>query len=113
MTPRQLWWRVATSFVAALPIGGFCLGILHAGDPDPNPIGRIAHAFLMAVMTPLRAGFPPHFAAGEGRSLNAWPYITAAFLLILAWRLDRGRTTPSTATAGQADALAPEEDEVP
>ena len=90
--PRHLWRHVAMSLVAAGPVGGFFLGILRAGDPDPNPLGRVAHALLMSVMTPLRGGFPPHFAAGEGRTFNAWPQITAAFLLILTWPLYRDRT---------------------
>ena len=112
MTPRQLWWRVGTSLVAAVPVGGFCLGLLHAGDPDPNPIGRIAHAFLMAVMTPLCGGFPPHHAAGEGRTLNAWPSITAAFLLIMAWRMDRGRTTRSDSPMHSTPPASPSKDDI-
>jgi hypothetical protein len=67
------------------PAGGFLFGILNAGDPDPNPIGRVFYAFIMAVETPLHAGFPPHDEAGVGHPFNVWPHITISFLLILSW----------------------------
>jgi hypothetical protein len=45
--------------MAAGPAGGFIFGLLNAGDPDPNPVGRFFYACMMAVQTPLHAGFPP------------------------------------------------------
>lgn len=95
---------MAVSLVAAGPGGGFLFGLLHAGDPDPNPIGRLVYACLMAVMTPLHAGFPPRPEAGAGQSFNLWPYIAMAFVLmgtgcvLREWRLFRRANTP---TAGQ------------
>lgn len=89
------WRQVLVSLIAAGPAGGFLYGVLNAGDPDPNPIGRVAHACLMAVLTPLHAGFPPHREAGVVRSLNLWPHIAVSFVLILGvlvvrdWRRDR------------------------
>ena len=73
--------HAAVSLLMAPPAGGFLFGILNAGDPDPNPIGRLVHACMMAVATPLHAGFPPNSAAGAGHSFNAWPHILAAFVL--------------------------------
>lgn len=72
------------SLFTAGPVGGFILGLLNAGDSDPNPIGRLFHSCLMAVMTPLHAGFPPRYAAGAGQSFNAWPHIALSFLLIFS-----------------------------
>lgn len=82
-----IWRRVALTLIAAGPVGGFLFGILNAGDPDPNPIGRVVYAFMMAVQTPLHGGFPPHDPTGTGRSANAWPHIVVAFVLILGWFL--------------------------
>jgi hypothetical protein len=61
------------------------LGFLNAGDPDPNPIGRVIYAFMMAGLTPIHAGFPPHHAAGAGQFFNAWPHIVISGLLIFGW----------------------------
>jgi hypothetical protein len=102
MNPGRLWRHVAVSGIVAGPAGGFLFGLLHAGDPDPNPIGRVFHACLMAVVTPLHAGFPPHHDAGAGRTFNAWPYIVVSFFLMLGWCVYRdrypakGRHTPTT-----------------
>jgi hypothetical protein len=83
----RLWRHVAVSLIAAGPAGGFLFGILNAGDPDPNPIGRAVYAFMMAVQTPLHGGFPPHdpTGTGTGRSGNAWPHIVVSFLVVLGW----------------------------
>ena len=88
---RRRWLQVLVSLIAAGPAGGFLYGVLNAGDPDPNPIGRVAHACLMAVLTPLHAGFPPHREAGAVRSLNLWPHIAVSFLLILPVLIYFGR----------------------
>jgi hypothetical protein len=87
MRSKRLWRCVAISLIAAGPVGGFVFGLLNAGDPDPNPIGRFFYACIMAVVTPLHAGFPPHPASSAGQSINVWPHITASFLLILSWFL--------------------------
>ena len=89
MKSKKLWRHIAISLVAAGPVGGFALGLLNAGDPDPNPIGRVVYACMMAVRTPLYAGFPLNNAAGTGQSFNAWPHITISFLLILSWLVYR------------------------
>lgn len=65
------------------------LGLLNAGDSDPNPIGRLFYACMMTVVTPLHAGFPPHHAVGAGQPFNAWPHIAISFLLILSWFIYR------------------------
>ena len=97
---RTILWLV-TALIAAGPAGGFLFGVLNAGDPDPNPIGRVFHAFIMAVETPLHAGFPPHYKAGPGQSINVWPHIAVSFLLIFSWfvyrdwKLSRKRNEPS------------------
>jgi hypothetical protein len=80
---RRRWLQAVFSLIAAGPAGGFLYGVLHVGDPDPNPIGRFVHACLMAILTPLHAGFPPQREAGAVRSLNLWPHIAASFVLIL------------------------------
>jgi hypothetical protein len=85
MTLKRLSRHIAVSLIAAGPAGGFMLGLLNAGDPDPNPIGRVVYACMMAVVTPLHAGFPPHHAAGAGQFFNAWPHIAIACLLIFGW----------------------------
>jgi hypothetical protein len=85
MKSKRIWRHVAVSLFAAGPAGGFMLGLLNAGDPDPNPLGRLFHACIMAVMTPLHAGFPPHYAAGAGQSFNAWPHMAISYLLIFSW----------------------------
>ncbi|MFO0914783.1 MAG: hypothetical protein U0795_17625 [Pirellulales bacterium] len=89
MKSGKLARYVVISMIAAGPVGGFLLGVLNPGDPDPNPIGRIVYAFMLAILTPLHAGFPPHHAAGAGQLFNAWPHITVAFLLILSWCIYR------------------------
>ena len=89
MKSKRLWRHVAVSLIAAGPAGGFLLGLLNGGDPDPNPIGRAFYACMMAVLTPLHAGFPPHHAAGAGHFFNAWPHIAASCVLILAWLVYR------------------------
>jgi len=101
MSSKRLWRYLAVSLIAAGPAGGFLFGLLHAGDPDPNPVGRVVYAFMMAVLTPLHAGFPPHHEAGAGQSVNAWPYIAVSFLLIMGgfirrdWKLAKGQTGPA------------------
>jgi len=76
------------------------LGLLNAGDPDPNPVGRAVYACMMAVLTPLYAGFPPHHAAGAGQFFNAWPHIAVSFVLILSlfvlrdWKASTKRNEP-------------------
>jgi hypothetical protein len=82
---------MAVSLIAAGPAGGFLFGLLNPGDPDPNPVGRFVYACIMAVMTPIHAGFPPHDEAGVSRSFNAWPHIAIAFLIILSWFIHRDR----------------------
>ena len=83
MNSPKLWRHIAFSSIAAGPAGGFLFGAMTGGDPDPNPIGRIVYGFMMSVVTPLHAGFPPHPEAGVGQTYNAWPKIGVAFLLIL------------------------------
>jgi hypothetical protein len=89
MKLKRPWRQVAVSLIAAGPAGGFLFGLLNAGDPDPNPIGRLFYACIMAVMTPLHAGFPPHNVAGVGQSFNVWPHIVISFLLIFGWLIYR------------------------
>ena len=85
MKSKRLWRNVAVSLIIAGPAGGFVFGLLNAGDPDPNPVGRVIYACIMAVMTPLHAGFPPRDEAGPGQSFNVWPHIAIAFLLTISW----------------------------
>lgn len=99
MRTITLGLHAAISLLMAPPAGGFLLGILNAGDPDPNPIGRFVHACMMTVATPLHAGFPPNSAAGAGHSFNAWPHILAAFVLCFGglrlrsrWSADSNRS---------------------
>jgi len=89
MKTKRLWLHAAVSLVAAGPAGGFLFGVLNAGDPDPNPIGRVFYACIMAVMTPLHAGFPPQNRDGTGGSFNVWPHMTFSFLVIFAWLIYR------------------------
>ena len=102
MSAKRLCRWVAVSLIAAGPAGGFIFGLLKAGDPDPNPIGRLFYACIMAVVTPLHAGFPPHHEAGPGQSFNAWRHIAVSFLLILSWlvyrdwKLSKKRNEPTT-----------------
>src|ERR1051325_2226961 len=101
MRSKRLWLYTAGSLIAAGPAGGFMFGLMHAGDPDPNPIGRFFYACIMAVQTPLHAGFPPHPEAGAGQKYNAWPHIAISYLLILSWfiyrdwRLSKKRNEPT------------------
>ena len=88
---RRLWRHVLVSVLAAAPVGGFLFGLIRGGDPDPNPIGRIIYGCMMAVLTPLHGGFPPHYEAGPGNSANVWPYIGLSFLLILGGLVYRER----------------------
>lgn len=81
MSPRIIRYHAAISLLIAAPAGGFILGILNPGDPDPNPIGRLVYACIMTVVTPLHAGFPPNDIAGAGQTFNAWPQIAVAFVL--------------------------------
>ena len=98
---------MGVSLIAAGPAGGFLFGLCHAGDPDPNPIGRVVYACMMAVVTPLHAGFPPRNEAGAGQSFNAWPHIAISFLLIWGWllyregRLAKKRSEPPPHGPGQ------------
>jgi hypothetical protein len=91
MNAKRLGRNGAISLLAAGPAGGFLFGVLNAGDPDPNPIGRVVHAAMMAVVTPLHAGFPPHGSVGAGQTLNLWPHIATAGLLIFGWLCYRDR----------------------
>lgn len=93
MKSNRLWRSVVISLIAAGPAGGFLFGLFHAGDPDPNPIGRLVYALMMAGLTPLHAGFPPNSAAGVGHSFNVWPYIIVSFLLIGGGLVYRDRKT--------------------
>ena len=89
MRPTRLCRHIAVSLLAAAPAGGFIFGLLNGGDPDPNPVGRVFYACIMAVVIPLHAGFLPHNEAGAGQPLNAWPHIAISFLLIFSWFLLR------------------------
>ena len=101
MRAKRLWRHVAVSLIAAGPTGGFLFGILNAGDPDPNPVGRVFYAFMMAAVTPLHGGFPPNNEAGAGQTFNAWPHIAISYLLIFSWfvyrdwKLSKKRNDPS------------------
>ena len=81
MRSKTLGYDAAISLLVAAPAGGFIFGILNAGDPDPNPIGRLVYACIMAVVTSLHAGFPPNEVAGVGQSFNVLPHIAVAFVL--------------------------------
>jgi hypothetical protein len=100
MSSKRLWLHVAVSLIAAGPAGGFLFGLLNPGDPDGNPVGRVFYSFMMAVVTPLHAGFPPNNAAGAGQSFNVWPHIAVSCLLIFGWfvyrdwKLARKRNEP-------------------
>src|SRR5262245_21814600 len=100
MRSKRLWRYAAVSLIAAGPAGGFLFGLINAGDPDPNPIGRVFYACMMAVVTPLHLGFPPHPAARGGQSFNAWPHIALSCVLISSglvlreWKLSKRRNEP-------------------
>ena len=68
--------------VAAAPMGGFALGFFHCTDCGFNIFGRMFVGLVFAVLTPLSGGFPPQDEAGVSASLNAWPYIGGAWVLI-------------------------------
>lgn len=89
MKSKHLWRNLAISLLAAGPAGGLIFGLLNPGDPDPNPIGRLAYACMMMFLTPLHAGFPPNNAAGAGHTFNAWPHIAIAYLLIFGGHVYR------------------------
>lgn len=91
MSTKRLWRQVVISLLLAGPAGGHLFGLLNAGDPDPNPIGRVVYAFMMAGLAPWHAGFPPNPGAGPGQSHNVWPHIAVAFLLILGLLVLRDR----------------------
>jgi hypothetical protein len=101
MRSTRLWRHVAVSLITAGPAGGLMFGLLNAGDPDPNPVGRVFYACIMAVVTPLHAGFPPHNEAGAGQSFNVWPHIAISFPLIFGcfvyrdWKLSKERNEPT------------------
>jgi hypothetical protein len=82
---KRLWRHIAASLIAAGPAGGFLFGLLNTGDPDPNPVGRFFYSCMMAVLTPLHAGFPPQNKTGDGQSFNVWPHMAICFVLILSW----------------------------
>ena len=88
---KRLWRDAAVSLIAAGPAGGFVFGLMHAGDPDPNPIGHLFYACIMAVQTPLHAGFPPRPDAGVGQTFNVWPHIVISYLVIFSWFIYRSR----------------------
>jgi hypothetical protein len=94
---RRLWRHVGVTLIAALPAGGFLFGLLRGGDPDPNPIGRIVYGCMMAVATPLNAGFPPHYEAGPGKAANVWPYIAISSIIIFGWLIFRDRKSSQKA----------------
>jgi hypothetical protein len=71
--------------MAAGPAGGFIFGLLNAGDPDPNPVGRFFYACMMAVQTPLHAGFPPRVEAQADHAFKVWPHIALSYVLIQGW----------------------------
>jgi hypothetical protein len=85
MRLRRLGWQVVVSGIAAGPAGGVLFGVLNAGDPDSNPVGRFFYACMLAVLTPLHVGFPAVEEAGASRLLNVWPHIMLAWLLVLSW----------------------------
>jgi hypothetical protein len=87
----RLWRHVVVSLIAAGPGGGFLFGLLNAGDPDPNPIGRVVYACMMAARAPLHGGFPPHDGALAGRAVNVWPHMVIAFLLTITCLVLRDR----------------------
>ena len=89
MKSKRLWRHVAVSLMAAGPAGGFLFGLLNACDPDPNPVGRVFYACIMAVLTPLHAGFTPPNEAGVGQSFNVWSQIAISYLLIFSWLVYR------------------------
>ena len=91
MSTTRLWRHIAVSLIAASPAGGFLFGIMNAGDPDPNPIGRAVYACMMAVRAPLHGGFPLHDGAGPGQTVNVWPHMAIAFLLTITWLFLRDR----------------------
>ncbi|MCC7374607.1 MAG: hypothetical protein IT581_08120 [Verrucomicrobiales bacterium] len=93
MKTTRLWRHIVVSLLLAGPAGGLILGLLNAGDPDPNPIGRVVYAFVLAVSTPLHGGFPPRPEAGSVHSYNAWPHIILAFALLLSLFIIRDRRT--------------------
>jgi hypothetical protein len=80
----RLCRHAAISLFAAGPVGGFLFGFFCVRDPDPNPVGRIAISFVMAVLTPLYGGFPPESDRIDSPVLNAWPFIAIAAAMILA-----------------------------
>lgn len=90
---KTIGYHLVISLFIAAPAGGFIFGILNPGDPDPNPIGRLVYACIMAVLTPLHAGFPPNNVAGAGQSFNIWPQIVVGFFLsftgLSLWRPSR------------------------
>lgn len=89
MKLKTLLSRIAISVVAAGPVGGFIFGLMNAGDPDPNPVGRIMYACLMSVQSSLHLGFTPSQAGGSVQSLNLWPHIAVAFGVIFATLVSR------------------------
>jgi len=101
MSTTRLWRHIAVGLIAAGPAGGFLFGLLNAGDPDPNPIGRVVYCFLMAVRAPLHVGFPPQDGAGPGQTVNVWPHMAIAFLLLITWlflrdrKASKGRSEPT------------------
>jgi hypothetical protein len=66
--------------MAAGPAGGFIFGLLNAGDPDPNPVGRFFYACMMAVQTPLHAGFPPRVEAQADHAFKVLPHIALSYV---------------------------------
>jgi hypothetical protein len=93
MKSTRRWRHVAFSCLAGIPAGGFLFGLLHAGDPDPNIIGRLCHAGMVAALTPLHAGLPPCDVEGVRRVVNVWPHIAVASLLIFSGLVLRDRAT--------------------
>lgn len=89
MKTKRRWCQLAVSVVAAGPAGGFLFGLLNAGDPDPNPIGRFVYACMMAAKTPLHGGFPPQDEGAASESFNLWPHIVVSCVVIFGWLVYR------------------------
>ena len=87
--------HIAVSLIAAGPGGGFLFGLLNAGDPDPDLVGRMVYACMMVVRAPLQGGFPPHVGSGAGRPINVWPHRGIAFLLTIGGLVLRDRRKSS------------------
>jgi hypothetical protein len=91
MKAMRILKLAAISIVAAGPVGGFIFGFITCSDCGWNIFGRMFIGCVMAVLTPLYAGFPPQNEGGVGPPFNAWPQIIIAALLVFACLLYRER----------------------